>query len=346
MNIVISTGLPKTLRKGLFLYARSPCSKPWFENEGLHNTQTIYPWPGHRVSPAKAGRRSYLVVGVAFWHGRPFQGLKNEGFTAVIFCKRYQAPSCSWTCLDCFETQPLFPILTLECFKHISFSEFFFVLMFLLSNTSARFFGRSLVNFELSSCRALLHSSPIWVTEVPKWLQIWLKHHTLEPPLKVSSATGWLQKSRCAMGFTQSPPSGNSFQVSGALGSHCSVGLWKSIASMALTRGKQVRTWLQSVKSRSLNTCTQTNLHTRLTFEKTPLTVSDTVPMWTIEFTEMVKKIQLMFGSEMAIHGKQISQGWRQHGETGNIVLLTTCGSTSFLRAPVIQFPPSPKKKT
>lgn len=30
----------------------------------------------------------------------------------------------------------------------------------------------------------------------------------------------------------------------------------------------------------------------------------------------------------MAIHGKWISQGWRQHGETGNIVLLTTC---SFL---------------
>ena len=157
MNIVISAGLPKTLRKGLFLYARSPCSDAkslhvpnlGLKTEGLHNTQTIYPWPGHRVSPAKAGRRSYLVVGVAFW--LPFQGLKHEGFTAVktlgiqyqlCFCKRYQAPSCSY--LNMFglfwDTAP-FPILTAECFKHISFSEFFFVLMFLLSNTSARFFG-------------------------------------------------------------------------------------------------------------------------------------------------------------------------------------------------------------
>lgn len=102
------------------------------------------------------------------------------------------------------------------------------------------------------------------------WLVIFfgpnVKHHTLEPPLKVSSATGWLQKSRCAMGFTQSPPSGNSFQVSGALGSHCSVGLWKSIASMAQRR--------LTFTSHQVDVC--------------PLTVSDTVPVWTIEFTGML----------------------------------------------------------
>ena len=116
----------ENLAKRFISFCRSPCSKPWFENEGLHNTQTIYPWPGHRVSPAKAGRRSYLVVGVAFWHGRPFQGLKHEGFTAVIFCKRYQAPSSYLNMFGLFWDTAPFPILTPECFKHISFSEFFF----------------------------------------------------------------------------------------------------------------------------------------------------------------------------------------------------------------------------
>lgn len=176
------------------------------------------------------------------------------------------------------------------------------------------------------------------------WLVIFVgsnvKHHTLEPPLKVSSATGWLQKSRCAMGFTQSPPSGNSFQVSGALGSHCSVGLWKSIASMAPRRmGKQVRNWLQSVISQEVWI-----LAPRLTF----------TPGWRLkkihwQFQTLHLCEQSNLPKWFSLRRKNTTDVWVWNGDPWQVNLTRLKAARRNRKHRFIdhlQFPPSPKRKT